>query len=243
MNFRIEDLSNTENIMLINAHKEYGTLFDHAQATVLFTRKFIYKVDPLAWVFISFLSQTSNSLVLALLSSVRRHDVQANMMLRYALESVVLACYALSKPDVNEFGHIDSDGLIQIDEEVLSRAYEWLEINYKTYSDTIKSFKDKINKSSSHANILKPQATFDFDEEMKMLFFDKKHKIITEQRLWWIANISLGFLDLFSKVINDFPLVKLIDDFQIRWRDLGIENERIKQKLMKYPEFAKRIKP
>jgi hypothetical protein len=231
VNFRIEDLSNAENEIVKKAHENYGAVFDNANDLVSLTWEFPSEVDPEAWIFISFLSQVQKSLSLALLSAIRKHDVQTGMMLRYALESAVLACYALCNPHMDKFVRIDSDGVAQPKEEVLKKdAYKWIEKKYKTYSDKIKYMKGVINKSLAHANIILTTSNFDFLEpEMKVSIFDKDDELITKQRLWWIANISFGLLDLFSKVIHDFPLVKLADDFATRMKESYAENNRIKQ--------------
>ena len=73
------------------------------------------------------------------------------------------------------------------------------------------------------------------------MFFDKPHVIITKQRLWWIANISFGVLDLFVRVVQDFPLIKFVDILPNDMKKLGIENEQIKTELTKNEAFAKWI--
>lgn len=239
--FKIEYLSLTENKLVINAQRQYGHIFDNARNLVSLIWNFPKEVKREGWIFISFLSQVQKFLTLSLLSTIRMHDVQTNMMLRQVLESGVLACYALYNTKLESFGYINnSTGLVHENTKATETAYKWLENNYKTYSDKIKYMKGKINELFAHSNMINTTNNFEFkDSEMTVLFFDKPHDIITQQRLWWIANISFGLLDLFSKLINDFPLIKLGDDFTTEMQVLGAENERIKQELMNEPRFAK----
>lgn len=240
MNFKIEDLSNAENEIVKKAHEDYGAVFDNANDLVSLTWDFLSNVDPKAWIFISFLSQVQISLSLALLSAIRKHGVQTDMMLRYALESAVLACYGLYNPNMNEFVRTDSDGVEHPNDKVRSKAYGWIEQRYKTYSGKIKYMKDVINASFAHANIFLTPSNFDFlESEVKVSFFDKDDELTTKQRLWVIANISFGLLDLFSKVIPDFPLATLADGFETKKSALYTENDRIKQELMKNPRFSR----
>lgn len=232
----IKDLSETENEMVKKAYENYGNVFDNANKSVLLIWSFFSDVKPEAFIFISFLSQVRTSLSLALLSTVRRHDVQTHMMLRNALESAVLACYALYKTNWREFGNIDDIGCLQTNDNVLNNAYKWLGDKYKDFSDGIKSFKDIINELFAHANLAPAICNVNFSElKGETLFFDKEG-ILINNRLWVIANISCGLLDLFRKVIQEFPLVTLIDNFEPKMRELGTENERIKKELMAFQD-------
>lgn len=240
MDFKLEELSNAENELIKKAQLNYTYMFDNANNAVTFTWNFLSKVKPEAWIFVSFLSQVQKGLVLGLLSTLRKHEVQGFMMLRHVLESAVLACYGLYKPDLAEFGHIDSEGCAQVDEKAKDKAYKWIENNYSSFSKTIKFMKDTINKAFAHSSILLTPNTFEFeDNAMRVTFFDKDDDLMLRQRLWWIANIAIGLLNLFSEVIHDYPLVELVDGFADKMRALAIENERIKKELMQDPRFAR----
>lgn len=241
MNFKIEDLSAAENELIQKAHEDFGIIFDNANGLVSAIWHFTSSGDiKKAWIFISFLSNIQKSLTLSLLSTIRGHDAQSQMMLRQSLESSVLASYALYETNSDEFGTIDPKGALQMDEKVFDKARKWLEGNYKEYSEKIKFMKDTINTNAAHSNILVAMKNVDFkDITIEASFFDKPDKLITESQLWWIGNISFGLIDLFSKVIHDFPLVKLNDEVIIKVRELGVENEKIKQGLIKNPRLNK----
>ncbi len=240
MNFKIEDLSNTENALIKNAQQEYGIIYDNANNAVSLMWDFIKVVKSDGWIFISFLSQVQKFLTLALLSTVRMHDVQTNMLLRQALESAVLAGYSLTNSDLESFGYIDSNGITHENKNAKENAYKWIQNSYPIHSKKIRSFKDAINSISAHSNIINTTSNFEFNEgEMNVMFFDKPHVIITKQRLWWIANISFGVLDLFVRVVQDFPLIKFVETLPNDMKKLGVENEQVKQELTKNEAFAK----
>lgn len=192
-----------------------------------------------AWIFISFLGKVHNSLLLALLATIRKHDVQTNMMLRQALESDVLACYALSEPVIESFTTEDQDGLLSSRKDVRTRAYKWLEEEYEDHSVKIKHMKDVINESSAHSDIMQTPTNYECLQDMMWIFiFDKDDEhSVTKQRLWWIANIAFGLIDLFSIVAKKCPLIDFVDDFAKRMSEYGSDNRKWKTKLMSDPRF------
>lgn len=244
----IEDLSETENILVNSASKEYGPIYENSRSLVLLMSEFIFKISrPEAWIFIGFLTQVQNSLYLALLSTIRRHDVQSLMMLRYSLESAVLACYALFDINPDNYAVIEPDDSLKIKGRVREKANRWLEANFKEHSGKIKYFKDVINDTSAHANFgpVFSNADFSKSEEIINHIFDdnledkEHHELMIRQRLWWIGNISFGLLDLFYGAIIKYPLVELVDDFIGKMQELGKENERIKIELKNHSRFSK----
>jgi len=240
MKVQILQLSEAENELVKYAHETYGHIFENAHDLVFLTWNFLSDVKPDAWVFTLFLSQLQKSLTLSLLSTLRNHDVQFHLVLRYALESAVLAAYALHDANIDSFGYTDDKEVLHQNEKVKDKAYKWIEANYETYSEKIKHMKKTINQSFAHATIIAtPQNIYFQNSKIGNLFFDKEDQLMTKQRLWWLANVSFGLLDFFSKVISRYPLVTLARDFPVKMRDLGIQNEKIKSELMNHPRFAR----
>lgn len=172
--YNINEISEIENALLRTAQLEYGKFFDNTNGLVSFSTDFYNEVDISFWLFMGFYAQVHNSLVLALISTLRKHDIQTNMMLRQALESVVLACYSAYNKDEKDFAQKNHEGLLVLDEKVLSKAYKWIETNYKTHYDKIKYMKNKINETSAHANILSVfnNAVFSHNNKIVTSFFD-----------------------------------------------------------------------
>ncbi|MDD5772248.1 MAG: hypothetical protein PHX78_02120 [bacterium] len=232
--FQIETAAVLENEQIKKALIEYGCVLVNANDFVGLLWEFVEGYEDKALNFIYFLSQVQKSLTLALLSTLRKHDVQMNLMLRHALESAVLACYGLFEANTNEFGTVNTDGILNPNDKVKDKAYKWLDEKYRSYSEKIKDMKDIINKNSAHPNIAQTLNNCNFAENLRTItFLDEVDILFTKHRLWWIANISYGLLDLFEKVIKDYPIVKLDDGFIRKLEKLYVENEKIKQELIK----------
>ena len=244
--FDIYSLADAEKKMVDNAYNDYGEYFSHAHKLVSFTWNFISEVKQGAWVYIALLSQVQKSLYLALLSAIRYHDAQTHFNLRYALESAVLSCYGLFDTDSKNFVKCDDQGcfIMENGQDVMKKAYKWIEENYKLYSDKTKFMKDKINEYSMHANLALSPSNFNITESngINISFFDNQFEHIIKQRLWWIANISFGLLDLFATIIRDYPIVKLVSNFDLEMRTYGIKNHQIELELKNDPRFSKWIK-
>lgn len=236
----IANLSNFENELIRNAGKDYGSVYNNSHNLIGFVWSFISKVDDISYLFVLFLTQVRKDLTLSLLSIVRKHVVQANMMLRHALESSCLACYGLANPSQEDFLEIDErTGIIQ-ENKILDRAYKWIETEHRDYSDRIKYAKGVINKLYAHAFILQPAFNFSVSRSgMTSSFHDSIDEILTKSYLWNVADIAFNLLDLFSKVIQKYPSVVLVSDFEERMKEFYIENEKIKTELMRNPRFAK----
>jgi len=240
MEISLLDLSKHEHSLVENAPSEFGLDYINAHDLVFFTWTFISNVKPEAYVFSLFLSQIQKSLVLCLLSALRDHDVQFHMMLRQTLENASLASYALFETEQNAFCTTDEDDILYEKDKVKKKAYKWLEKNYRDHSDKIKNMKNQINESYAHASILPtPQNLYFNGNTIGNKFFDSHDKLMTKQRLWWVGNIALGILDLFAKIIAEFPIVTLVDDFPQKMGSLYRENNRILNELKSNPRFSR----
>jgi len=225
-------LSEAENELVRQAHKKFGKYFENAHNLVFLVRSFIADYKPDAFVFLLFLPQVTNSLFLSFISILRDHLVQHNHMLRHALESAVLAAYALCDTDVKHFGEINDKNILIQNDKVREMAYKWIETNYKNYSDKIKNMKDNINESYAHANILLTSANASFGKRAyESSYFDKDLEYMNEYHLWKIANVAYGLLSLFSFVIKNYQHVTLIKDFNVKMMTFGKENEHLKRML------------
>ncbi|WP_219836077.1 hypothetical protein [Paenibacillus sp. R14(2021)] len=238
----IKDISMTENAMIVSSNDIYGEFYTHAERLVQFSFHFLKTVKPNAQVFVIFLSQVNKSLSLSLLSSLRRHDVQAQLMLRHVLESAVLATYSLYETDINQFAYIDNNDYAHERPEVKVKAHNWLEENYSIFNDKIKFMKTKvINKNTAHANIITAFNNYDFSNEEKFVttLFDPDDPLIIKQRLWWIANISFGLLDMFFRISKNIPIINVNDDFEKTMFEFGRENKRLEEILRSDERLAR----
>ena len=240
MNYLITELSKHENRLIEEAPKEYGSIFENAHDLIFLTGNFIDRISPDGFVFSLFLPQVQKALTLSLLSCLRNHNVQFNMLLRYALESAVLAGYALKNINIDDFCFTDQQNCLYPKEKVKTKAYKWIEKDYPGYSEKIKFMKDTINESFAHANILSTSDNFNFyGKVIKSEFFDKVDPLFTKQGLWWLADVSFGFLNFFFEVNQKYSLITFQHDFPIKMKKYGIKNEEIKSQLMEHSRFKK----
>src|SRR5260370_33948013 len=94
----------TERGGFVTASARYGGYFDHHLACSTFLTQFLKSIDPNRDIFASFLSQVKKHHFLALLSTVRLHEVQSMMTLRQVLEA---GAFALANPEHKHF--VDTD--------------------------------------------------------------------------------------------------------------------------------------
>lgn len=217
--FTIEEISDAEHGFIIDAEKDHGNYFTNVYGFINLLWEFITEPNPDAYIlFLPFISQVRISMYLSLLSTIRRHDIQAMMMLRHALEASVLASYSLYNTNIDDFCET-FDGLLSIRENIKSKAYSWIDTNFNEHSEKIRFFKGYINKDYAHANITHGFLNTDFstDTTITMHLFDannedmEHYNIMIKQRLWLIGNIAFGVLDLFAKVVDEHPHFKLIE--------------------------------
>src|SRR3989339_1493840 len=214
--YNLIKLSTDENAFVTSAEKDYGEIYVNANSFVNLLWHFIgNNVHPHAWMFMMFMSQVKKSMTLALLSFIRRHDVQGHLMLRHALESAVFACYSLNNPDSEEFGKINEKGSVDLSDKGKENAYKWIEDNYERYSKIIEIKKKRINKLYAHSNIMTSHSNFKVTEQQVInSYFDFLEVHITKAWIWNVANISWCLLDLFLKIIRKHGGIELIENVE-----------------------------
>ena len=147
--------------------------------------------------FLAFYAQACADLQLAVLSTLRQHDVQSCLMLRHALESVGLAAYSTvfkSSADGNEvvaaFGDKD-------------KGYKWIEAGFPEDSQKLKVLKKKINDNFAHSNILTAATRLsEVGGKLNLHFFDTNSSRLMGSRLYVIAEIGWLAMDLLEKAVK-----------------------------------------
>lgn len=173
--------------------------------------------------------------MLALLSVVRRHKVQAMMDLRQVLEAGTAAAFAIANPQNEHFFEVDQDNIITSHQELAVKRYRWLEQNYKAGSDAIKAKKDLINNQQAHANIVSTDSVFGIAEGGEMVnapFFDAEDEHFVKIDLWLTASIALEVMDLFYGVNHGSNVITFIDRFPEFFGRLQSDTEALRQEIM-----------
>ncbi|ASL48855.1 hypothetical protein bAD24_p00770 (plasmid) [Burkholderia sp. AD24] len=143
--------SDIENRLMIDAESTYGEYSTHAFETVDTLMGLLHWPTVPCEIFLRFLAQMKQSLLLCVVSVIRQHRVQAMLNLRYFLETTSHAAFGLAHKDGSAYlknGEIDDPKAIS------GRAYKWLGIEYPEVSEEMKRMKNEINSETAHANIL-----------------------------------------------------------------------------------------
>jgi hypothetical protein len=109
--------------MVMKAKERHGDFFVFAEAALGLMPEipnWIREDNP---AFRAFLSHLHVSLVLSLLSEIRRHDTQSLIMVRQAAEAAQLAVYALKEKPTNW-------GTRRSLDRAREEAYRWLDAHY-----------------------------------------------------------------------------------------------------------------
>ncbi|APO44597.1 hypothetical protein BS614_11710 [Paenibacillus xylanexedens] len=222
--FSMYEISQEEHEMIIRANDQFGLIFEVCLDAIELSWTFTKNYQISAWIFAGFLSQTNNSLYLAILSLIRRHTVQTSFNLRLSIESAVLACYALYNPKIDSFAIKNDHGSMVERSGVKSKANKWIENNYKDMSDTIHVYKKQINSKFAHSSILSAFGNFELSEEHYQgvsWIFDRTEDRDIHFQLLSLVNLVLIQVEMFYRVIKDYPIVEIVDDFTSRYEKIN----------------------
>jgi hypothetical protein len=156
----LEEIVESERLMLLTATERYGKYHDHARECSIFLSRSVTAVDHDRMMFSRFFSLMKKHHMLALLSILRLHKVQAMMNLRQVLEAGAAAAFAIANPELHHFADTDEQGLLDPTQALTKKRYQWIEQNYRQKSDWIKEKKERINLFTAHANIVSSESTF-----------------------------------------------------------------------------------
>ncbi|MBI4802612.1 MAG: hypothetical protein HY796_08835 [Elusimicrobia bacterium] len=195
----INHLLALENDKVKEALINYSAYLKMADDMIYFlSREFLDTIKDENVIFLSFFAQISVDLELAVLSTLRRHDIQACCMLRHALESTCLAAYALFSKSV-----ADEDKAMSEYGHPAKKLYKWIAKEFPEQSENIKKIKEKINDNFSHANIKTSAANLIVrNEKINPTFFDSNSNETVPKRLYVISEITWHVLDLLDQAIK-----------------------------------------
>lgn len=217
--------------------------FKHALAAFSFMQSFLITTKDEGWLFAAFLSQVKKHYLLAFLSIMRLHHVQATMNFRQVLESGVNAGYAMANPVPEDFSTTSPEGILVTSKKLQNKRYEWLEGKYPAASQGVVSMKKAIQ-SSAHSNIVDAYRNFEYTHQGKsvqinMPFFDQYNEFQVTTDFWLIGNIAIGLLDMFYGINQDCDVLTLSIDFVPRLLELQEVDNQIKAKIMATEKFKR----
>jgi hypothetical protein len=163
MEFRqstLEEIIESEGQMALLAKTRYGEFYSNAIACSIFLSKCIAGIDHSRMMFGRFLALTKKHHMLAVLSTVRLHRVQALMNLRQVLEAGAAAAFAIANPENRHFAETNEQGILDASPKLAQNRYRWLSEHYRSKSDWIRDTKDRINDWAAHANVVSSESVF-----------------------------------------------------------------------------------
>jgi hypothetical protein len=151
----LEEIIESERKLMLTADQRYGNYSRHTRECAIFLSRCITSVDPDRMMFARFFSLMKKQLLLAVLSTLRLHKVQAMMNLRQVMEAGAAAAFAIANPEPEHFAKTDQNGLIDPSQDLTKKRYQWLARHFPAASQAIKEKKDAINNLAAHANIVR----------------------------------------------------------------------------------------
>jgi hypothetical protein len=161
-------------------------------------------------------SQIVKDFYLAILNIIRRHSLVSNLLIRHAIESVVLFVYSMEHNNEEEYViQKDEKEILNFKENLLTdKAYKHIELKYPKYSEKLEGYKETINVFYSHANIYSSQYNAAMvDGRLKLLIFDNYYDDHIRDTLCVINDIICIVLKLYKTLENDYKSFVLIPGF------------------------------
>jgi hypothetical protein len=168
--------------------------------------------------------------MLALLSTLRLHKVQAMMNLRQVLEAGASAAFAVAHTETQHFADEDDHGILDPSQALTKKRYRWLDQHYPDKSRWIKDTKERINLSTAHSNIVSADSTFrvaDAGDRIDAPFFDIEDEYFVKTDLWLVASIALTLMDLIYGVNKGRDVVGFRPDFANTIGTMATENNAL----------------
>jgi hypothetical protein len=234
----IEEIIDSERVMALDGAARYRRYYKHKRNAALYLTLCVVSVErDRSDTFGRLLSLMKKQQMLAFLSALRLHRVQAMMNLRQVLEAGAAAAYAIANPKVEDFVDIDACGIMDPSQELTKKRYRWLAENHLVKSNWIKDKKDQINVQTAHANILSGDGTFrviDGGKTASTPFFDIEDFVKID--LWLISSIAITLMDLFYGVADSVArlgrsVVEVRPDFQQTVQGFSIESDALRDEL------------
>jgi hypothetical protein len=249
----LEEIIDSERLMLVTAEQRYGKYHRHARDCTFYMSRFITGVNPDRMIFARLFSQMKKHHTLALFSILRLHKVQAMMNLRQALEAGASAAFAIANPERHHFVETDERGILDPSQPLSKKRYGWLDKHYPQGSQRIKEVKGLINSFSAHANVVTADIVFrinDAGDGVDTPFFDIEDEYHVKGDLWLISSVAITLMDLMYGVNQSSNAIKFPSDFHHMIEQMLADNralladiketERYKLALDKYePSQAK----
>jgi hypothetical protein len=226
-----EEIVESERRLVSDAETRYGEHYRAARACSIFLSRSIVSVELSHHeAFGRFFSQLKKHHMLALLSAVRLHKVQSMMNLRQVLEAGAAAAFAIANPEMRHFVDADPNGLLDPSKDLAKKRYQWLDDHFPAGSRAIKEKKERINDTTSHANIITANQTFSVDDKMTNVaapFFDIEDEYHVQVDLWLISSVGVELMDLLYGVNQTRNAIEFVNNFPEYLHHVARQNDAL----------------
>lgn len=235
----IQDFSNEENRLVLAASSEYGDIYDNASRALDLFWSFVSSIKQKYWLSFSVLAQVKKQLTLALLATIRRHQIQAKINMRYAIEAAAYSAFAIHNPDEKIFIKNKDNKLIE-NPGIKKKIYTWMDKEFPDLSKKLLYKKETINSYFSHANIIIIAKQFEINTDgINNNFFDKNDKPIENVWIWEITDLTILFIHLFANLISNYSAASLSENMSSELAIIETKHYEIKEKLKNNPRFRR----
>lgn len=240
----LDEIADSEHVLIKDASRAHGDFFDTAHALTSLLSTQIKSIDrPEKFIFVAFHGQVKKHLILALLSTVRRHHAQASMDMRQVLEAGAWAAYAMAHDDTSRFCDVGANGLVTVPKRLEKARNKWLSENYPARSAEIQRLKAHINESSAHASVIHAMTAFKMRDADNPGFdtpiFDPEHRSQMLSDLWFVGNTAQGLVDLFHAVNEREKVFREADDFAAQFLACVAKSNQQRADMMESPEYKR----
>jgi hypothetical protein len=213
----LDEMIETERELVLTADQRYGDYSRHARECCFVLSRCISTINRNGVMCARFYSLLKKHLVLALLSTLRLHKVQAMMNLRQVLEAGAAAAFAIANPEPEHFATPDAQGILDPSSKLTGKRNEWLDKNFPAWFAPIKEKRRRINEYFAHANVVLTGQTFEMNEvasEITTPFFDLQTEFQVKVDLWLTVSTSTDIMILLYAVNKGRDVVKFIQNFE-----------------------------
>ncbi len=238
----LEEIVESERLMFATAEQRYGRYYKHARGCSVFLSLCITGVNHNQMMFARFFAQMKKHHMLALLSTLRLHKVQAMMNLRQVLEAGAAAAFAIANPEQEHFAIADQQGILDPSQELTKKRYAWLNKNYEAKSQWIKEKKEQINLSTAHANIISADKVFrvsDSGDQVNSPFFDIEDEYFVKCDLWLLGCVALTLMDFFYGVNDGRNVIDFLPEFADSIERMATENNALLAEMKSTDRFKR----
>src|SRR5260221_1404207 len=212
----VEEIAKIENDLVLDATKLYGNYYANCIKLFEALRK-IKATNDNGFVFNLFWSQLISFCSLHILSLIRKHTVQANLILRSIYETICYTSYAMVETDIKQYGYEDEHGILVPKKKIKDKVYAWLKKEFSNYSEFIQKPKNVLNKLFAHPTLF---AAFlhvkAFPEENKfrsLVFDDEDNQYLTEGLLIGFSNQLYHLIIMTIDVNNVYGMLELDESY------------------------------